>query len=124
MRIELVFGGEPGPEDAALVEDGHAMPETGYAVRFALAAFGHAPGCACCTLRGPAADALGRMFRARATGAAPFFRRVMVCASEAGVAAVREAVATDVVTMARFRAESASFSKQPFAGGGRKKPLS
>jgi G3E family GTPase len=85
------------------------MPATGYAVRFALGPGqpGHLAGCACCTLRGPAADALTTMFRARATGAAPFFTRVVVLASPDGQAAVRAALTQDVVTRARFRLSNA-----------------
>ncbi len=112
MRIPVVLGGG-GPVregDAWLVEDGADMPAEGYAVRFALPSvkFGHIAGCACCTLRGPAADALTRMFRARATGAAPFFNRVVVLASPAGEAAVREALSDDVVTAARYELEDAA----------------
>ncbi len=105
MRIPIILGGEPAPGDAFLVEDGADMPDAGYAVRFALGAAkpGHFAGCACCTLRGPAADALTAMFRARATGAAPFFSRVVVLASPEGAAAVRAALHDDVVTQARFR---------------------
>jgi len=104
-RIPIVLGGKPGPGDAVLVEDGQTMPETGYAVRFALAGGkpGHFAGCACCTLRGPAADALTAMFQARARATAPFFARVIVLASPEGEAAIRDAAATDVVTRARFR---------------------
>ncbi len=103
MRIPILFGVEPGAGDAVLVEDGHDMPADGYAVRFTVAQAGHVIGCACCTLRGPAADALGRMFMARARGEAPFFARVVVLASEAGVAEVRRALGEDVVTKARYR---------------------
>lgn len=105
MRIPIVMGVEPGVDDAVLVEDGCAMPPTGHAVRFALggAKPGHFAGCACCTLRGPAADALTALFRARATGAAPFFKRLVVLASPAGEAAVQAALAEDVVSAARFR---------------------
>ena len=35
MRIPIVIGAKPGPDDAALVEDGWDMPKSGYAVRFA-----------------------------------------------------------------------------------------
>jgi hypothetical protein len=104
-RIPIVLGGKPGPDDAVLVEDGQDMPKTGYAVRFALAGGkpGHMMGCACCTLRGPAADALGGMFQARARGSAPFFKRVVVLASPDGEAAIRAAIDEDVVTKARYR---------------------
>ncbi len=112
MRIPVVLGGVAGPGDAFLVEDGHDMPDSGYAVRFALGAGkpGHVTGCACCTLRGPAADALTTMFRARATGLAPLFSRVVVLAFPAGEAAVREALEADVVTRARFRFEKNSYA--------------
>ncbi len=107
MRIPILFGGQVEPGDAWLVEDDAEMPAQGYAVRFTLpaqrfGAAGHAPGCSCCTLRGPAADALTRMFRDRATGTSPFFKQVRVLASPAGQAAVREALVNDVVTAARF----------------------
>jgi hypothetical protein len=106
MRIPVLFAAcdTPRPDDAVLVEDGAAMPETGYAVRFTAGQPGHSPGCTCCTLRGPAADALTRIFRERATGVAPFFTRVVVLASAAGEQAVRDALENDVVTQARFRA--------------------
>jgi hypothetical protein len=105
MRIPIVMGGEVAPADAVLVEDGCAMPASGYAVRFAVGSGkpGHFAGCACCTLRGPAADALTAMFRARATGVAPLFKRLVVLASAEGEAAVKAALVEDVVSAARFR---------------------
>jgi hypothetical protein len=88
-----------------LIENGLEPPIPGYAEHFKLprAKFGHVIGCNCCTPRGPAADALARLYRARATGAAPFFKSVMVLATAAGEAAVREAIAGDVLTAARYR---------------------
>jgi len=103
IRIPILFDAEPGPDDAVLVEDGQDLPAAGYAVRFAVAKSGHVFNCACCTQRGPTADALSRMFRERATGAAPFFKRVIILASTEGEAAIRQALATDVVTAARYR---------------------
>lgn len=106
MRIPVLFGGSPEPDDAVLVEDGQDIPEHGYTLRFALGApgtAGHVFGCACCTPRGAAADALARLFRARATGAAPYFGRVLVLASPQGEAALRDALAADVLTQARYR---------------------
>ena len=79
------------------------MPESGYAARFSVTKAGHVFNCTCCTLRGPVADALSRMFRERATGVAPFFRRVTILASPDGEDAVRRAVESDVVTAARYR---------------------
>jgi hypothetical protein len=104
-RIPVVFGGHPGPDDACLVEDGQTRPETGTAIGFALAPPkpGHLAGCACCTPRGPAATALGRLFMARARGEAPFFHRLVIWASPAGEAAIRAALESDAVTQARYR---------------------
>jgi len=108
MRIPVVFDDtDAGPADAWLLEEGRTAPAWAYAVTFALpnSPFGHATGCACCTPRGPAADALAAMFRARATGTAPFFGRVIVLASAAGEAAIRAAVEADVIASARYRVE-------------------
>jgi len=56
--------------------------------------------------RSPAAEALAQLFRARATGAAPYFSRVVVLASAAGEAALRAALAQDALAQARYRALS------------------
>jgi hypothetical protein len=103
MRILIVFGGW-APGDAVLAEGDALVPAGAFVMRFSLPAggLGHVAGCACCAPRGPAAAALAAMFRARATGAAPFFGRVVVVATPAGEAAVRAAVAEDVVAAARF----------------------
>ena len=106
MRIPVLFGAVPAETDAVwLVENGAERPVSGYAEHFTLppAKFGHIIGCNCCTPRGPAADALTRLFRARATGTAPFFKIVIVHASPEGEAALRDAIAGDVVTAARYR---------------------
>ncbi|MDE8347216.1 MAG: hypothetical protein POH28_13745, partial [Acidocella sp.] len=58
---------------------------------------------ACCAPRGAAAEALSRLFLARARGEVALFSRVVVMASAAGVALVRAALAHDAVTRARFR---------------------
>lgn len=103
MRIPVRFGGNAVPGEALLVEAGNTPTEPGYAMFFeSRTKFGHSAGCACCLPRGPAADALLRMFRARSTGAAPFFQSVRVVASPAGEEAVREALALDVVAKARY----------------------
>jgi hypothetical protein len=103
MRIVIVFDGFMAG-DAVLAEADAPVPAGAYAVRFSLPAggLGHGAGCACCAPRGPVAVALAALYRARATGAAPFFGRVVVVASPAGEAAVRAAVARDVVAAARF----------------------
>jgi hypothetical protein len=102
-RIPVYIGGAPGPDDAVLVEDGHAMPATGHAVRFVAPKFGHQPGCFCCAARGPAANAFSALYRDRAMGAAPYFSRVVVLASLPGEADVKAALDQDAVTKARFR---------------------
>ena len=103
MRIEIVMGGAPATTDAVLAETGHQAAPGTYLITFAPGQPGHAIGCTCCTPRGPVADALSAMFRARATGKAPFFRRVVVLASPEGEAVVRAAVMHDVVSAARYR---------------------
>lgn len=105
MRIPVLFGPQQaGNADVYLVEGGSGSELAEPAERFTLppVKFGHLTGCNCCTPRGPAAAALSRLFRARATGAALFFRRVIVLASPAGEAAIRDAIADDVVTAARY----------------------
>jgi len=106
MRIPVLFGDvQAGKDDAYLTEGNPEPVPSGYADSFTrpAAQFGHVIGCTCCTPRGPAADALSRLFRARATGSAPFFKRVIVRASPAGEAAIRAAIARDMLTAARYR---------------------
>jgi hypothetical protein len=105
MRIPVLFGDSSGQTDAVwLVETGLQPPVPGHTEYFASppAKFGHVLGCTCCTPRGPAADALSRLFRARATGTAPFFKRVIALASPAGEAAIRDAITADVLAAARY----------------------
>lgn len=103
MRIELVFGGEAQPGEAALVEGDGPAPAGTTVERFRRPASPlHGIGCLCCAPRGPAAVALGRLFLARARGEAPWFSRVRVIADDQGIAAVRAALTADAITMARF----------------------
>jgi hypothetical protein len=107
-RIPVVFGGpaDAADDDAVLIEDigGMACPAAG-TERFTAAGRSlHLPGCACCAPRDQAAEALGRLFLARARGAAPMFRRVVAATTtEAGADAVRRALREDRVASARFR---------------------
>ncbi len=105
-RIPVYMGGSPGPDDAVLVEDGHAMPAAGHAMRFVAPKLGHQVGCFCCSARGPAANAFSALYRDRAMGAAPYFNRVIVLASLPGAADVKAALDQDAVTKARFRLAS------------------
>ena len=94
-RIPIGFG--PGTSLSGVRPDDAVLPR-------AAPEFGHVPGCACCRPRSRVAAELGRMFLARARGEVPFFRRVVADAADA--AAVRAALAGDVLVAARFRLES------------------
>ncbi|MBW4021878.1 MAG: hypothetical protein HIU92_01865 [Proteobacteria bacterium] len=106
-RIPVFFAAAPEEAEgvAWLVEDtavaAWGVPEGARDV-------GHVPGCACCVARSPVAEALGRLFRARAVGEVPFFTRLgVVPASPAGEAAVRQALLTDGLAAACYRADAA-----------------
>jgi hypothetical protein len=105
-RITVIFDtptATDGLLTAILVEGDLPVPPAAFVHRFTLPApTGHITGCACCTPRGPAATALAALFRARATGAAPYFTRLVVIASPAGQAAIRAALAEDPYATARF----------------------
>ena len=98
-RIPVFFATEPAeaPGVAWLIEDA------------AVAAWdsreaGHVAGCTCCVARSPVAEALGRLFRARAVGEVPFFTRLGVVPAGAGGAdSVRQALETDGLASACYR---------------------
>ncbi|MDQ2802692.1 MAG: hypothetical protein M3Y41_08400 [Pseudomonadota bacterium] len=106
-RVPVRFGpvSDAGPETALLVEGDRPVPFGVAFVRCTLARVtSHAAGCACCTPRGPAAEALGRLFLARARDANGWFRSVLaVVDGPDGRAAVLAALADDPLTSARFR---------------------
>lgn len=97
IAVFLAEAADPAREDVFwLVEDAAAAPWAGAA--------GHAPGCACCVARGPVAEMLGRLFRARAVGEVPFFTRLgAVPAGPAGAAALRAALESDNFVSACYR---------------------
>jgi hypothetical protein len=73
-------------------------------VSFDLSGPTHAPGCACCAGRSPAAAALDRLFQARVRGQCGWFDRVLALAETAAARAeVAAALREDAVTTARFR---------------------
>jgi hypothetical protein len=104
-RIPLIFAeaAQAHAEDAMLVEGD--VPVGAAVCRFeAGLAAGHPAGCACCTLRNGAAQALSRLFLARARGEIPFFRRVIaVVGTGAGRQAVLQALQTDPMASGCFR---------------------
>lgn len=102
-RIPVLFGQQPGPDDTVFLEEGLAAPGAGHVRRFAAALPRHLPGCACCVARSPAATALAAAFRDRATGAAPYFVRLLVVASPAGRLDIEHALAEDALCRARYR---------------------
>jgi hypothetical protein len=104
-RIPVVFApaGAAGSGDAVLIEGDGVAPDGLPVARFSAALPGHAVGCACCTPRGPVAEALHRLFLARARGTAAFFARVVVAAGPEGEAAVRQALVDDAFVAGRYR---------------------
>lgn len=107
-RVTVRFGSaaEAGPDETLLIEGDAPAPPGHVVARFRLVPGlpGHPAGCACCSPRGPVAEALGRLFLARARGEAAFFHSVVaVTATPGGEAAVRAALAEDQVSAGRFR---------------------
>lgn len=104
-RIPLVFGAaeDATADDALLLEgDGAAAPGREW-----FTPADHPAGCACCGPRNAAGLALGRLLLARGRGTGPFFRRVVAVAeTDAGRAAVSEALAGDPLASVCFRFES------------------
>lgn len=107
-RIPVHLGAATPPADGdALLIEGASAPGAHPAESFNAGSTGHAPGCACCVARGPAALALDRLFQRRARGEVAFFRRVVaVTTSPEGDMAVWAALRDDPVASARFRLES------------------
>ena len=105
MRIPVVLGGVPAAGDAVLVEGDALVPPGCHVIRLAPAGLpSHRVACACCAPRGAVAVAFSGAFRDRATGAAPFFPRVVVPGPDAALAAAIEAaLAEDAFTAARYR---------------------
>jgi hypothetical protein len=104
-RVPVLFApAVPEPGDAVLVEGEGDEPEGQAVAYFQLSRSGHFLGCPCCAPRGPVVVALFGLFLARAHGDCAFFSRVIVTASPAGEAAVRQALAEDVFLAGRYRA--------------------
>src|SRR3954469_5256290 len=105
MPVRFAPADAAGPDEALLIE-GDASAPVGRAIawfRPAQGLAGHPFGCACCVPRGPVAEALGRLFLARARGEVGWFGSVVAVATPPGEAAVRAALADDQVSAARFR---------------------
>jgi hypothetical protein len=89
----LITAAPPPPKPAAAVA----------AVAFAAGVASHVAGCACCQGRSEAAQALDRLFQARARNACPWFDRVLVLDEEGTGAEVLAALREDALAQARFR---------------------
>lgn len=100
--------GPPPPAAGAVLAEDAALPVPAGAValmRFDPATHVVSCDCGSCGVRNAAALALDRLFLARVRGGVPWFKRVVALATSApGQAALREALAEDAVTAARFRA--------------------
>jgi hypothetical protein len=107
-RLRVRFGSvaDAKPDEALLVEGEAPVPADLVTGRFRVVTsrLSHNVGCTCCSPRGPVAEALGRLFLARARGEVVLFRSVVaVVATAAGKAAVRAALAEDQLSAGRFR---------------------
>ncbi len=107
-RVPVVLA-ETLPEmaGAALLAEGalpaalaDAVPRAVFALREGTA---HPAACLCCQGQGAAAAALAGLFRARATGGPWFDRVVALVATPEGRAEVEDALARDILTLARYR---------------------
>jgi hypothetical protein len=103
-RIPVRFG-QPEAGEATLIEGDAPVATERPVARFRLAPglARHVPGCPCCVPRSPVAEALGRLFLARARREVAWFHSIAVIATPAGEAAVRAALAGDQVSAGRFR---------------------
>jgi hypothetical protein len=105
-RVQVRFGGlENAPVGVALLMEGDAPVEAGVVVERFTVPIGasHPVGCVCCAARSPAAQALARLFLARARAEAPMFREVVVVATPEGEKTVRGALVGDPLASAWFR---------------------
>lgn len=105
-RVPLRFGAvsDASPDSALLIE-GDVPAMSGNVAEYfgAASAAGHVAGCPCCGPRAPAAQALSRLFLARARGQVAMFRDVVAVASVGGRSAIRSALQSDPLVSACFR---------------------
>jgi len=103
-RIPVHLGPPPDGRFAVLREAGAPPTPPGAVAAADFAPLAHALGCTCCGGRPAAAIAFDRLFLARVKGTVPWFDAVLALpASAAGQAAIRQALAEDRATRARFR---------------------
>ena len=107
-RLPLRFGtlADAQDGDAVLLPQGaHAPPglPAAYLPAGADAALGHPAGCACCSPRNPAAQALGSLFLRRGRGEMAAFRSVLAAVGAGDADLVRAALLSDPLASGRFR---------------------
>lgn len=110
IPLHLLAADAPLAAETALLRETGAIDARAAASAMAIADFSpdptadHAAGCACCLPRGAVAMALARLFLARVRGEVGFFTAVAALpASEAGAAAIRDALARDPLIVGRYR---------------------
>jgi len=103
IPVHLLTPGEtPAPGMALLAE----APTEASAPAMALFSLNgaHVPGCACCGVRGPVAEALDRLFLGRVRGEFPWFTAIAALPqSSEATEAIRQTLRDDQASFARFR---------------------
>ncbi|MSP04361.1 MAG: hypothetical protein EXR05_03775 [Acetobacteraceae bacterium] len=106
IAVYLVPPADARADSAWLIQGDAPAPGAGPVARFQSSASspGHPAGCVCCLPRGPVAEALSRLFLARARGEVAYFRLVLALPhNAAGATAIRDALAQDSLLAGRFR---------------------
>ena len=101
IPVTVVRGGNLPPGKPAAWLGADAPPGVVASEALPVTVAQHRAACACCAGRSPAAQALDRLFQARARATCPWFDRVLVPQAEA--AEVLVALRDDTVAAARFR---------------------
>lgn len=105
VRPADLLAAMPASGAALLLEAPLAVPPgAGISASFDGRGAAHLAGCACCTGRSAAAQALDRLFQARVRNAGAWFDCVLaVTTTDSGRAQLHLALAEDSLTRARFR---------------------
>ena len=103
IPVHLLTPGETPAPGMALLAEAPAEVSAPAIALFSLTG-AHVPGCACCGVRGPVAEALDRLFLGRVRGEFPWFTAIaaMPQSSEAAEA-IRQTLRDDQASFARFR---------------------
>lgn len=103
IPIHLLKPGEPPAPGMALLAEAPTEVSAPAMALFSLTG-AHVPGCACCGVRGPVAEALDRLFLGRVRGTLPWFTAIAALPQSPEVAeAIRQTLRDDQASFARFR---------------------